>query len=121
MVDPRRIPGQKKPLRRKTWLRRSAKPIRKLGRHGKLRKKGMDAARKIYGDGSCQLCKRIAYVGICFHHKFKRSEGGTENPENLVALCWGLSDTCHELVHADRELFNRVKASPADILNKEFI
>ncbi len=121
MVDPRRIPGQKKPLRRKTWLRSSGKPIKRLGRRGKIRKQGMATAKEIYGDGPCQLCKRYYHDGLCFHHKSKRSEGGDENPKNLVALCWGSPTTCHELVHADRELFKRVKASPADIVNKEFI
>ncbi len=107
---------------RRTPLKRSTKPIRKLGRRGLLRKVGMDAARAMYGEGPCQLCWRLNLV-LCPHHKTKRSDRGKENPENMVMVCWGNVRACHEMIHlpTNKDLFERVKASPANVQNKERI
>ncbi len=107
---------------RRTPLKRSTKPISKLGRRGKLRKVGMDAARAMYGEGPCQLCQRSNLV-LCPHHKTKRSDRGKENPENMVMVCWGNPRACHELIHRSDNvaLFERVKASTANVQNKEMI
>jgi predicted restriction endonuclease len=41
----------------------------------------------------CALCDST--IGIQLHHVVKRSQGGTESPQNLITLC---SD-CHALAH----------------------
>ncbi len=104
-------------------MKRSTKPINKIGRVGKLRRQGMNEAYKLYGEGPCQMCRR-PNMNICPHHKQKRSDRGKEKPENLVMLCWGWAGACHDLVHnsyGEGSLFEKVKASTANIQNREFI
>lgn len=78
----------------------------------------MAEAKKIYGHGPCQVCARWNLV-LTSHHKKKRSDRGTEIPENLIAVCWGNFYNCHEKIHRDDDLFQRVKASSANIANRE--
>ncbi len=121
MIDPRWKSKVKSfRLTRHKPLRRSRKPIRKLGRVGKLRKAGMRKAMEIYGQGPCQLCGRHNLV-LCPHHKKKRSDRGTEDPKNMLAVCWANPRACHERIHADKDLFEKVKASSANVENREII
>ena len=41
------------------------------------------------------LCEICGAVSVDIHHKIYRSQGGTDEPENLVALC----RSCHEAAH----------------------
>lgn len=41
----------------------------------------------------CALCDSTKYIQI--HHCIKRSEGGTDNVQNLICLC----ADCHALAH----------------------
>ena len=42
---------------------------------------------------ACALCDDNRHLQI--HHVVKRSQGGSENPQNLICLCMN----CHALVH----------------------
>lgn len=42
---------------------------------------------------TCALCGSTKYMQV--HHCIKRSEGGTNSPENLICLC----ADCHALAH----------------------
>lgn len=46
--------------------------------------------------GKCVLCPRDA---AHLHHRKLRSQGGTDDPDNLIPLCNG----CHETIHANPE------------------
>lgn len=50
----------------------------------------------------CALCDSTKYLQI--HHCVKRSQGGTNNPENLITLC----ADCHAVAHGTI-LNNRVE------------
>ena len=41
------------------------------------------------------LCERCGAVGVDIHHKIKRSHGGSDEAENLEALC----RKCHNREH----------------------
>lgn len=44
----------------------------------------------------CALCDSTK--GLQIHHCVKRSQGGTNNPMNLISLCWA----CHAVIHGTR-------------------
>lgn len=46
-------------------------------------------------DHECRLCGR---AGIEVHHILPKSEGGSDNPINLILLC----GVCHKLIHRNR-------------------
>jgi 5-methylcytosine-specific restriction endonuclease McrA len=50
-------------------------------------------------DGSCRLCGRRGDLHI--HHIDYRSQGGSHEPHNLIALC----PKHHEVVHSDKKKF----------------
>jgi 5-methylcytosine-specific restriction endonuclease McrA len=47
-------------------------------------------------DEPCDLCERR--TGIHVHHKVFRSQGGADEPGNLLWLCY----ICHDDIHAGR-------------------
>ena len=62
---------------------------------------------KHYGYGlqdlvCCKVCGQEAHD---IHHIKYRSQGGTDDIKNLVALC----RTCHEKAHKDNEFNERLK------------
>ena len=44
----------------------------------------------------CALCD--ATSGLQVHHCIPRSEGGSNDPENLITLCW----KCHAVAHGTK-------------------
>ena len=44
----------------------------------------------------CALCDQDR--GIQVHHVIRRSQGGTNHPQNLITLCW----RCHAVAHGTR-------------------
>ena len=63
------------------------------------RKKGVsvpnDIRKMVYRrDGyQCAMCSEPG--GLQIHHAVKRSQGGSDFPENLITLCW----KCHAVAH----------------------
>ncbi len=124
MTDRRRTKWADRPLAERV-LNRSKRRIRRLGRVGLKRKAGMDEASRRYPlRGPCQFCGLNKFP-ICHHHKTRRSEGGTEHPLNLIALCWSRPGDCHERVHAPtpegKRLLKLVRDSTANIVNREIL
>ena len=75
-------------------------------------------------DGICQGCEEVAPFidenGDPFlevHHLHRRSDGGLDEPENVIALC----PNCHRRVHQgrDREEFNDQLIREAEQRNEE--
>ena len=52
----------------------------------------------------CKLCEKNKGV-LEVHHMLKVSDGGTNNPENLVTLC----EKCHKKVHKDLKIATKLK------------
>lgn len=48
---------------------------------------------------ACALCGRAD--GLQIHHVVHRSQGGTDEPWNLITLC----PMCHQLAHGERPVF----------------
>lgn len=47
-------------------------------------------------DGCCERCRvRLPWPEWHCHHRKLRSQGGADDPTNLLALCW----RCHRSVH----------------------
>ncbi len=53
----------------------------------------------------CEVCGKPTIIpdNMEIHHIIYRSQGGSDEPENLIALCAGEDDTCHSKAHR-REL-----------------
>jgi len=51
---------------------------------------------------ACEMCGRRA---VDIHHIVYKSRGGTDDFENLIALC----RHCHNLAHAERITINELK------------
>jgi 5-methylcytosine-specific restriction endonuclease McrA len=51
----------------------------------------------------CEKCNNKKAVDI--HHIIFRSQGGSDNIDNLIALC----RDCHNKAHADKEFNNKLK------------
>lgn len=114
-------------IKRKTPLKRSTKPIARVGKVYKRRKKGKDLAKSDYFekfgwtiDGKriapCQACGEAMLQGNPFvdpHHKKKASQGGDEQKQNLVIV----HRSCHDFFHGTRHIFVFVKESPANSEN----
>ncbi len=69
-------------------------------------------------DNRCHLCDReIEHI----HHILPRSEGGSDNADNLVGLCMD----CHEAVHTGKKKINingfRKKYATASVLNQALL
>ncbi len=85
------------PLRRRTQLRRVPFMRRPTARSPEL-----DAAKRHVYARSNGVCEAMI-VGVCtyrareVHHVLRRSQGGTDHPDNLVDLC----PDCHRWVHAN--------------------
>lgn len=94
---------------RRTSLRRSGGPRRHQGLRQRSRKQArrdrvFQAAKLLVleRDGyECRMCHGL-YSRYAFdvHHLLMRSQGGTDEPENLVTLC----RECHTQVHEFPEL-----------------
>ena len=105
------------------------KPIKRgLGRRGKERLEAMRMAKQHYmahHPWQCQYCGDhfgdfyegttvySADLGIDIHHKTKRSLGGSDDFDNLVAVC----RSCHVLAHSTPVLLANIRASKANINN----
>lgn len=83
------------PLRRRT-------PLRAVGKKGRLDAAGVRAAKAellLRSQGRCEargfspLCTGY---GIHAHHVVRRSQGGRNEPSNLLWVC----HPCHERIHA---------------------
>jgi 5-methylcytosine-specific restriction protein A len=48
-----------------------------------------------YGIDDVILCEQCGKRAVDIHHVKHRSQGGTDEPENLIALC----RECHEKIH----------------------
>lgn len=51
-----------------------------------------------YGEQDCMLCEVCAVRATDIHHIKFRSQGGTDDITNLIALC----RPCHDRAHNDR-------------------
>lgn len=51
----------------------------------------------------CCLCRRFRPTMLQVHHIVERSKGGTNDPDNLIAICL----TCHSDVHTKRPFTRR--------------
>ena len=54
----------------------------------------------------CCLCRQFVPLVIQVHHIIERSEGGTDDIENLIALC----ASCHATVHAKTRMTRAISA-----------
>jgi 5-methylcytosine-specific restriction endonuclease McrA len=48
-----------------------------------------------YGEQDVILCEKCGRVAVDIHHKKLKSQGGTDDIENLIAVC----RTCHNKLH----------------------
>lgn len=48
-----------------------------------------------YGEQDVILCEQCGAVAVDIHHKTKKSQGGADDVENLIALC----RKCHDKEH----------------------
>jgi 5-methylcytosine-specific restriction endonuclease McrA len=87
-------PTRRTPLRRRSWLRpRRGKRLLPLQTREALRERAR---------GRCERCHRPDHKVICqAHHKRLRSQGGSDEPDNLAYLCStiGTRQGCHQWVH----------------------
>ncbi len=51
----------------------------------------------------CCICRRFDPLHLQVHHIVERSDGGTDDPDNLIVVCI----TCHSDVHSDTKLTRR--------------
>ena len=76
------------------------KPLRKVGKVGRRRAKGM-AKLKPPEDGLCQICGQPPDSrGLAPHHDKKRSHGGDEDPKNIKWAC----GKCHSGTEGIKEV-----------------
>lgn len=54
--------------------------------------------------GVCRVCGSYG-ESLALHHIRYRSEGGLHVPENLVSVHWMYAPRCHEVVHANKRLW----------------
>lgn len=83
----------------------AAKTYERYGRNPLTKKRYGSAWRKIRGkyleeNPSCEICRREGRLtpAKIVHHITPLSEGGTNDEENLMALC----SSCHSKLHATR-------------------
>lgn len=103
-------------------LKRSTKPIKRIGKRGKKRNEAMGEARRYYfmhHGYFCQFCKGPfePYEIVDIHHKLKRSLGGKDDLENLLAM----HRVCHSFAHSSNVELDKVRFSKANIENGEFV
>jgi 5-methylcytosine-specific restriction endonuclease McrA len=55
----------------------------------------------------CCICRRFAPLHLQVHHIVESGEGGTDDPDNLIAVCL----TCHSDAHAETRLTRRFTVS----------
>lgn len=56
------------------------------------------AARNIY-QGEVVLCEVCGRHTVNIHHVLFKSQGGGDEAENLIALCTGDNESCHDKAH----------------------
>lgn len=81
---------------KRSAMKRSRKPLRKIAlRTEAYRREFIDIQPTVYARarGACQVC--LDGPGTVVHHRKLRSQGGTNDPANLLLLCAG----CHDYVH----------------------
>ncbi|WP_280499411.1 HNH endonuclease [Nocardia cyriacigeorgica] len=61
-------------------------------------------ARRIIDTRCGGRCERCGQAGYTIHHRRKRSQGGTWEPSNLLALCGSGTTGCHGWVEANPNL-----------------
>jgi 5-methylcytosine-specific restriction endonuclease McrA len=84
------------PLKRGSSRLKRGAPLRRIGHRGLATRKELEVSRVAVmtrAKGRCERCGRASPLEV--HHKRMRSQGGTHEPSNLAALCFG----CHNAVH----------------------
>jgi hypothetical protein len=56
-------------------------------------------------NNTCQVCKKNKDLVLEVHHILRRSQHGTDIPDNLITLC----DKCHSQVHAGKVKCQKIK------------
>ena len=65
----------------------------------------------------CCICRRFRPTKLQVHHILPREDGGTDEPENLIAVCL----TCHSDVHTHRPFCRRFTPLEQQIARDEVI
>ena len=60
--------------------------------------KSYHKALRIY-PGDVILCENCGRHTVDIHHILFKSQGGSDEPENLIALCTGDNESCHDQAH----------------------
>lgn len=57
----------------------------------------VSVVRKLLRERECRLCGRVSSNG---HHLVYRSQGGADDPDNIIPLCGSGTTGCHGKIHA---------------------
>ncbi len=102
-------------------LKRSTKPLKKLGKRGLAKAKAMRELKAKYFPTACRWkitpSFQCAWPADDLHHKKLRSQGGKDMPGNLVPLC----RSHHSEAHLDFQKLERIRKSGASLLNGDLI
>lgn len=63
----------------------------------------------------CCICRRFKPTHLQVHHIVERNEGGTDEPDNLIAICL----TCHSDVHTMTKLTRRFTQKEIKLFREE--
>lgn len=88
-----------KPIARGASKLSRATRLRPIGKRGREAQTELAVSRPIVlkrAGGRCERCRRRRPLDP--HHKLARSQGGSHDPSNLVAIC----RDCHDALHAGR-------------------
>jgi len=89
--------SRRTPLRNRSPLARHT-PINPVSVKERARQQSWQKVRKVVitrDEGLCRRCGREVGFSGDVHHLRRRSQGGTDLPDNLVTLC----RTCHNRIH----------------------
>ena len=71
-----------------------------MKKHIKNYLKAIDA-----GEQDIILCERCAFIAVDIHHITFKGQGGSDEYENLIALCRGCHDKAHTSEITKEELY----------------